>query len=183
MQMGLIETAILGCGLAMDAAAAAMADSMIYRRIPGSKLLILPLLFGLFQGLMPLLGFYAGSVFAGVITKFGRFLVFFILVSIGANMIREGVRKEKYQSESGELHFKLLLFQAAATSVDAFAIGIGLCAAGTDILQASAIIAIVTVVLTAAVVPIGRRFGRWFENKTEVLGGTILIIIGIKALL
>lgn len=74
--MGLIETAILGCGLAMDAAAAAMADSMIYRRIPGSKLLILPLLFGLFQGLMPLLGFYAGSVFAGVITKSADFWSF-----------------------------------------------------------------------------------------------------------
>lgn len=181
--MELAEIAVLGGGLAMDAAAVAMANGMIYRRIPAGKLILMPLLFGGFQGLMPLLGFHAGSVFAGAIAGYSRILVFVILFAIGANMIREGVSRGEMQADAGGLTFALLSAQAVATSIDAFAIGIGLCAADADILPASAVIALVTAVLVAGAVPAGRRFGDLFENKTEVLGGTILIIIGIKALL
>ena len=98
-------------------------------------------------------------------------------------MMKESLSKEREATESKILTMTVLIFQAIATSIDAFAVGVGFCAICVDILPAVSIIAIITAFMVAGAIVIGKKFGDLFENKAEFLGGVILIIIGIKGLL
>lgn len=181
--MGLVEVAILGVGLAMDAVAVAMTNGMVYKRLSVGNYISMPLLFGVFQGGMPLIGFYAGTLFAAFITKYSGIVIFIILAVIGGNMIKESLSKEDRDMELKKLTPAVLFFQAIATSIDAFAVGVGFCAVCVDIVPAVSIIAVITAAMVAGAIVIGRKFGDIFENKAEFLGGVILIIIGIKGLI
>lgn len=183
--MSLIEIAILGVGLAMDAACVSMTNGMVYKNLKVKEYISMPLFFGVFQGVMPLIGYYAGNLFASVITQFGGIVIFAILGIIGGKMLYDGIR---HNDQSGSpkkksLTLGVLLLQAIATSIDAFAVGVGFCAVRVSILPAVTIIACITAVIVALAILIGRRFGDLFENKAEMLGGIILVLIGIKALL
>ena len=138
---------------------------------------------GIFQGIMPLIGFYAGTLFAGVIVKYSGIVIFAILAVIGGGMIKESLSRGSQAVEIKNLTATILIFQAIATSIDAFAVGVGFCAICADILSAACIIAAVTALMAAGGIAIGRKFGDIFEGKAEFLGGVILIIMGIKGLL
>lgn len=181
--MSLIEIAILGIGLAMDAACVSMTNGMVYKNLKVKDYIGMPLFFGVFQGVMPLLGYFAGTMFASFITKYSGIVIFAILGIIGGNMIRESLKKDQDTAPSKKLTITVLFFQAIATSIDAFAVGVGFCAVKVDILPAAAIIAGITAVIVIGAILIGRKFGDIFECKAGILGGVILIIIGIKALL
>ena len=181
--MGLFEISLIGVGLAMDAASVAMTNGMVYKKLSISNYISMPLLFGIFQGIMPLFGFYAGTLFAGIIMKYSGIVIFAILAVIGGNMMKESLSKEREATESKILTMTVLIFQAIATSIDAFAVGVGFCAICVDILPAVSIIAIITAFMVAGAIVIGKKFGDLFENKADFLGGVILIIIGIKGLL
>lgn len=181
--MGLVEVAIIGVGLAMDAVAVAMTNGMVYKRLSVLDYISMPLLFGVFQGGMPLLGFYAGTLFAGLITKYSGIVIFVILAVIGGNMIKESLTKDSENTAARVLTPGVLLLQAVATSIDAFAVGVGFCAVCVEIVPATAIIAVITAVMVAGAIAAGKKFGDIFENKAEFLGGIILIIIGIKGLI
>ena len=86
--MGLFEISLIGVGLAMDAASVAMTNGMVYKKLSISNYISMPLLFGIFQGIMPLFGFYAGTLFAGIIMKYSGIVIFAILAVIGVNMIK-----------------------------------------------------------------------------------------------
>lgn len=181
--MGLVEVAIIGVGLAMDAVAVAMTNGMVYKRLSVLDYISMPLVFGAFQGGMPLIGFYAGTLFAGIITKYSGIVIFVILAVIGGNMIKESLSKDSENTEAKVLTPAVLFLQAVATSIDAFAVGVGFCAVCVDIVPATAIIAGITTVMVAGAIAAGKKFGDIFENKAEFLGGVILIIIGIKGLI
>lgn len=181
--MGLFEVSLIGVGLAMDAVAVAMTNGMVYKKLSISNYISMTLLFGIFQGVMPLIGFYAGTLFAGIIMKYSGIIIFAILAVIGGNMIKESLSKECDAIEIKKLTMTLLVFQAIATSIDAFAVGVGFCAICVDILPAVSIISIITTFMVGGAIAIGRKFGDIFENKAEFLGGVILIIIGVKGLL
>lgn len=181
--MGLIEIAVIGVGLAMDAVAVSMTNGMCYRNLTKKDYIAMALFFGIFQGVMPLLGYFAGSIFAKWITKYSGIVIFLILGAIGGNMIRESFHKENTCSAEKKLTLTVLFFQAIATSIDAFAVGVGFCAVSVEILPAVSLIAVITALMVCAAILIGRKFGDIFESKAEFLGGLILIIIGVKGLL
>lgn len=181
--MGLVEITIIGIGLAMDAVAVSMSNSMAYRKLTTVNYISMALTFGLFQGIMPLAGFYAGTIFAAIITRYSGIVIFLILGVIGLSMIMESYRKDEADQNSKKFTFTMLLLQAIATSIDAFAVGVGFCAVQVDIIPAVCIIAAITTVLVLLAIFAGRKFGDIFGSKAELLGGIILIIIGIKGLI
>lgn len=146
--------------------------------------MLMPVFFGAFQGLMPLLGFFAGSLVAEVIERYAGIVAFVILSFVGGKMIWDAFHKE----EDGDVDDKTLtigsLFvQAIATSIDAFAVGVSFVGMGVEPLSASGIIALTTFVCTCLALVVGRTFGGKLGEKATVVGGVVLILIGIKALI
>ena len=182
--MGLIEITLIGVGIAMDAVAVSISNAMIFKPLRKTDYIAMILAFGIFQGIMPLLGYYAGSVFARWITKYSGIVIFLILGAIGGNMVRESFRSEPSKVyDEKRLTAGILFFQAVATSIDAFAVGVGFCAASVAILPTVSLIASITGVLVFGAILVGKKFGNIFESKAGLLGGVILVIIGIKGLL
>lgn len=190
--MGFIEIILIGLGLSMDAVAVSMTNGMVYKDTPKSKTLAMPLLFGLFQGLMPLIGYFAGGLFADVISKYASLLVFLILGFIGGKMLKDGLSHKKEEQETVEtdesaeegkvLTYKTLVIQAIATSIDAFAVGIGFSAMQVSIVPATIVITLTTALCCLIAIFAGKKFGDLLGNKSEMLGGIILLVIAVKAL-
>ena len=132
---------------------------------------------------MPLLGFCTGTLFAKYIDCYAELLILLILGFIGGKMIYDGFKGDKEKAEERVLSLKLIFFQAVATSIDAFAVGIGFCAINVNIFFASSLIAATTFILSSLSFCIGRKFGDLLGNKAEIFGGTILVILAIKAIL
>lgn len=196
--MGIIEIILIGVGLAMDAVAVSMTNGMVYRNLKLRQYIAMPVLFALFQALMPLIGNFAGSLFADIIEKYAGIVILLILGIIGGKMLKEGIehmKEEKAHPEEhvsgggsavkgkGSLTLSVLIFQAVATSIDAFAVGVGFSAMRVDIISAVTVIAIVTAVMVVAAILIGKKFGDILGSRAEIVGGIILIAMGVKALL
>ena len=183
--MDLADILLIGAGLSMDAAAVSMTNGMVYKNLTKIKYAAMPAFFGAFQMLMPILGYYAGGLFADIMAKYSGIVVFVILGIIGGKMIKEGFddMKKHENAPSRVMDLKTLFFQAVATSIDAFAVGIGFSALGIGIIGPSAIIGATTAVIVVIAILIGRKVGDMLGSRAEVLGGAILVIIGIKALL
>lgn len=179
--MSLYEIILIGIALSMDAFAVCIASAMVYTNMTTARKLSMPAAFGLFQGIMPVLGFYLGSMFSGIIEQWSGPISLVILGVIGINMIREGFSKEE-EKEAKMLTMRVLFVQAVATSIDAFAVGVSFAANGAPIWTSAPIIAVTTFILSLAAVFIGVKVGEKLGQKAEVLGGIILIIIGIKAM-
>lgn len=181
--MDLLSLIFTGVGLAMDASAVSIAKGM---SLPKEKIksyaLKLGLAFGIFQGLMPLIGYLAGSAFSGYIQSVDHWVAFILLALIGLNMIKES-REEKENEEVSDLSFKVILLLAVATSIDALAVGVSFAFLKVNIILASSIIAIVTFILSFVCVVIGKSLGTLFQKYAEIFGGLILIIIGAKILI
>lgn len=183
--MSFFDVLFIGIGLAMDAAAVSMTNGMVYRNLKKSTYIAMPVFFGAFQTLMPIAGYYAGGLFADIIVKYSGIVVFIILGIIGANMIKDGISDLKNRNETCEykvMSLKVLLFQSVATSIDAFAVGIGFSVTEDGIWIPAALIGIVTAAVVCTAILIGRKFGNLLGCRAEVLGGLILLFIGIKAL-
>lgn len=183
--MSTIGIIMIGLGLSMDAVAVSMTNGMVYKDATKSKIIAMPLFFGFFQGFMPLLGYYTGGVFSEILSKYSGILILIILGFIGANMLKEGLLpcKEKEEDDTTILTYKLIFFQAIATSIDAFAVGIGFSAMNISIFPAVCIICITTFLCSFFAIFIGKKFGDLLGKKAEILGGIILIIIATKAVL
>lgn len=144
--------------------------------------LVVGLYFGVFQMLMPIIGYYAGIQFADKITMFDHWIVFALLTIIGGRMIYESVGK-KEEEASCRLGIKSMLPLALATSIDALAVGIGFAFLKVNIFLSAGTIGVTTFLLSGAGVFIGGIFGSKFKSKAEFFGGLILILIGLKILL
>lgn len=182
--MGMLEIVLLGIALSMDAVAVSLSNGLVYKKITSAKLLAMPLLFGFFQGAMPFIGYFAGGFFADFLDKYAGIISLVILGFIGIKMVVDGAKCETDDDNCAvsSLTYRVLLVQAVATSIDAFAVGIGLSALGVEILPAVLIIALTTFLCCSAAVGLGKRFGHLLGNKAQIFGGIILIVIGIKAL-
>ena len=180
--MQLFEILLTGVALSMDACAVSMTNSMIHRE-KSLRLVEMAFWFGLSQGLMPVFGYLLGGAFADVISVMGKYIVVFIFCAIGGKMLQEAFMKDEQPDSVKDLTHQLLLLQAFATSIDAFAIGVGFSAGGADIVLAATMIAITTFLLSLVAVLIGRLFGDMLGKKAEGLGGIILILLGIKSLI
>ncbi|MFV0498380.1 MAG: manganese efflux pump MntP family protein [Candidatus Fimivivens sp.] len=180
--MNLNEACLIGVGLSMDAVAVSMSYAMAHHKNT-PKLLEMACLFAIFQGAMPLTGYFVGGMFSEVITWLGGFLILFIFGFIGGKMIFSGLCSgNDCPIGQPSLTHKILLLQALATSIDALAVGVGLRAQQIDILLAALVITATTLLLTLVGIYIGIKFGDLLGKKAEIFGGIILVIIGIKAL-
>lgn len=190
-RMGFIEIILIGLGLSMDAVAVSMANGMAYKNTTKAKTLAMPILFGVFQGLMPLIGYFAGGLFADVISKYANILVFVILGFIGGKMLKDNLGhkdeeeaevEEGVEAEGKVLTYKTLFIQAIATSIDAFAVGIGFSAMQVSIIPAVSIIMLTTAICCLIAIFAGKKVSSLLGGKAEILGGLILVIIAVKAL-
>jgi putative Mn2+ efflux pump MntP len=180
--MTIWEIIAVGLGLSMDAACVALCSAMANRQPPKAFRLALPLSFGVFQGLMPDLGFFLGSLFSGFVSRYAGIVTLIILAFIGGNMIK-GAFEFKCDVNAARLTVRSLLLQSLATSIDAFAVGVSFFAMGVNLVLASPVIAATTFCCSLFAMLLGRRLGDRFGKNAEIAGGVVLILIGIKAIL
>jgi len=189
--MGFIELSLLALGLAMDAFAVSVCLGLGMEKVTLKKALTVGLYFGLFQAVMPLLGYLVASLLtnrmeaaAGVET-YAAWVAFALLLLLGLKMITGAIRKHKEQAEPTEpsLGPKKMLPLAIATSIDAFVVGVTLAFLKVSILPAVALIGLVTLSLAMAGVRLGHMFGLKLKPKAEIAGGIVLILMGAKILL
>ena len=185
--MGILELFILAVGLSMDAFAVSICKGLALPRLRIRHCVIVGLWFGLFQALMPLIGFFLGVQFKGYITAVDHWIAFALLAVIGGKMVKEaleGWNGDKAGEEAdASLNFTTMLILAVATSIDALAMGVTFAFLEVDVVPAVSFIGIVTFVLSAAGVKVGSVFGTKYKAKAELLGGVILVLLGCKILL
>lgn len=178
--MGLLALFILAVGLSMDAFAVAVCKGLSLKKVTLGSACLVGGYFGLFQALMPLLGYLLGSQFQDKITAFDHWIAFILLLILGVRMIRES--QSDAEAVDDALDMKTMLMLAVATSIDALAVGITLAFLQVNILPAITFIGIVTFLLSALGVKIGHIFGIRYKSRAELVGGMILILIGTKIL-
>lgn len=186
--MGIGELFLLAVGLSMDAFAVSICKGLAMKKATLKAEATCGLWFGGFQMLMPIIGFFLGSLFAEAIEAFDHWVAFGLLVIIGINMLKEALEKEDESDDNPEkdadLSVRTMFLMAVATSIDALAVGISLAMVGSvNIWLAAAFIGICTFLLSALGVKIGNVFGSRYEKKAEFTGGIILILLGVKILL
>ena len=182
--MSLFSIFMIGIGLSMDAFAVSIARGMTMKKEELLRYaLILGFFFGIFQAVMPLVGWWAGSYFQEIISSVDHWIAFGLLAIIGGNMIRESLRGEEEACEDKSLTLKTILILAVATSIDALAVGISFAFLQVHIWTAITVIGVTTFVLSFIAVYLGNRLGDLLEKYAGILGGIILILIGTKILL
>ncbi|MDR1629111.1 MAG: manganese efflux pump MntP family protein [Oscillospiraceae bacterium] len=180
--MGIGELLILAVGLSMDAFAVAVCKGLSMKQAAFRKSLIVGLYFGVFQALMPLIGYFLGSQFAEYIESYDHWIAFGLLAFIGLKMIKESFDKACEVEQNAKITPRVMLPPAFATSIDALAVGISFAFLNVQIVPAVASIGVITLALSMLGVKIGAVFGCKYKNKAEFAGGLILILIGLNIL-
>lgn len=183
--MGFGELLLLAVGLSMDAFAVSICKGLSMKKATLKAGAVCGAWFGGFQALMPLIGYFLGTMFAEAIETVDHWVAFGLLSIIGINMLKDAFSKEcDCEKHDADLSVKTMFVMAVATSIDAMAVGISLAMAGdVNILTAVLLIGVVTFGFCAAGVKIGNVFGSRFEKKAQAAGGIILLLLGIKILL
>ena len=186
--MGFGELFLLAIGVSMDAFAVSICKGLAMQKASLGGMVTVGGWFGGFQALMPLIGFYLGTLFAAAIEAVDHWVAFGLLGIIGINMLKEAFEKQEGcdcdEEHNADLSVKTMFVMAVATSIDALAVGISLAmAGGVNIWLSVLLIGLTTFTTSAIGVKIGSIFGAAFEKKAQVAGGVILILIGAKILL
>ena len=182
--MGFAELLLLAVGLSMDAFAVSICKGLATSKATLRGSFLCGIWFGGFQALMPLIGFFLGTLFAEAIEAFDHWVAFILLAIIGANMLREAFGSGEEETHDADFSAKTMFIMAVATSIDALAVGISLAMAGNvNIWIAILLIGVITFAMSAAGVKIGNVFGSRYEKKAQAAGGFILIVLGLKILL
>ena len=184
--MGLGELLLLALGVSMDAFAVSICKGLAMKRATIKEGLTCGIWFGGFQALMPLIGFFLGTLFASAIQAIDHWVAFVLLGFIGCNMLKEAFNQECdcCEGHDADLSVKTMFVMAVATSIDALAVGISLAMAGNvNIDTAVILIGLFTCGMSTMGVKIGNVFGSRFEMKAQAAGGVILILLGLKILL
>lgn len=180
--MGAIEILLISIGLAMDAFAVSVCKGLAMKKMNWKKATIIGLYFGIFQAVMPVIGYFLGTTFEKFITYVDHWVAFILLVGIGINMVKEAFNKES-ENRNDNVDVKTMLVLSIATSIDALTIGITFACLKIHIVMPVITIGLITFIISAIGVKIGNRFGDKYEKKAEIMGGVILILLGIKILL
>ncbi len=188
-----LETFAVGLALSADAFSVTLSNAAAYPGESRQRLMLMPILCGLFQGIMPVVGYLAGGVVEDLINSYAGIVVFVILAAIGVHMAYEGYEAisvpveetsldPKASTDPVRLSVGLMILQAVATAIDAFAVGVGLRAAGAQVIVSSICIGLTTFVCCMIALFIGVKAGRALGGKAEIAGGIILVLIGIRHL-
>ncbi len=199
MLWGILVSVILsGISLAMDAFAVSICDGMVYRNLTKGKAVVIPITFGVFQAIMPIIGFFVGMAFSQIdaFDAVDHWIAFALLFVIGGKMIYDGIKELRAKEEElkpKQFSLPEVLVQGVATSIDALFVGFSLntLLAGVENLQAWAwlsvgIIGVITFIISLIGVIIGVKVGQLFRKKAsiaEIVGGLVLIGIALKILI
>jgi manganese efflux pump family protein len=181
--MSIFTALLLAFGLAMDAFAVAVANGSATKKIYLTDALKMALLFGFFQGIMPVIGWAIGVRFIDLISTWDHWIAFGLLFLIGGKMIYDDLTPGKDEGvDEHSINIYQLLLLALATSIDALAVGFSLIFLESILLPVLTI-GIVTFALSLAGFCLGHRYKHFGHNKTRIIGGIILIGIGTKILI
>ena len=181
--MQIWEIILIALGLAMDCFAVALGIGTCDLHKTTRKVLRLSFHFGLFQGLMAFIGWFAGSRIVHLISALDHWIAFGLLFIIGARMIKESFSSEPEDDCRDSTRGGSLVLLSIATSIDALAVGLSLAFIDGSILLDSLVIGITSFALAVAGYSLGSRLGTRFGKRMEMIGGLILIGIGLKVLL
>lgn len=171
------EILFIAIGLGMDALSVSLCKGLPMKQMKWKKAIIIGLYFGIFQAVMPCLGYFAGIKFQSVIESMSHWVALILLSFIGINMIRES---KKESDVNDKTDFRTMIILAIATSIDALIIGITFAILNINVFFPAIIIGIVTFIMSIAGVKLGSMFGSKMGKGAEVFGGMVLILIGIK---
>ena len=178
--MNNIELVLISIGLAMDAFSVSICKGLTMKYKWRRNIFLIAFSFSFFQMLMPLIGYFLGSNLNSYFISFNHIIAFVLLTIIGINMIKESYKNEDIKIG---LSIKELLMLSIATSIDAMAVGITLSFFEVNLVFAILLIGITAFIFSLIGVNIGKFIGKNFEKKAQIIGGTVLILIGIKILL
>ena len=187
--MGIFDLILISIALSIDASALTIANCTVYSKtLNKKKEWAMPTAFAIFQGVMPLIGYYIGSTFAESIEGFSGYITAVIFFILGAkiifDIIKEKTSVEKEKNKTENFTFNLLLIQAVATSIDAFFIGVTLSfELAFSVYIAILIIAVVTFIIVAIALLFGKYLGKVFGKYAEYVGAIILFALAIKSLI
>ncbi len=181
--MSMWEVALVAVSLAMDAFAVAIAKGSCISSREQLKRFGLPFLFGLFQMIMPLIGWFIGAQFAGKIDAYDHWIIFALLGYLGVNMIRNSFKPVEEDIICNLVTWREMFVLALATSIDALAIGITLAFFNVNVWTASSMIGIITFIISLGGVFLGQQLAKLLSGRAEMVGGVVLILIGLKILL
>lgn len=180
----LFNSVLLGVGLAMDAFSVSLVNGLNEPRMSKIRLCEIAGVFAFFQAFMPMTGWFLVKSIADKFTVFQKFIpwiALFLLLYIGINMLREGIKNNGEEKETAAVSVAELIIQGIATSIDALSVGFTISDYNAaSALLCSVIIAAVTFLICTAGIIIGRHCGTKFSGKSSMLGGAILIFIGIE---
>ena len=185
--MDYLSIILIAVGLAMDCFAVSLSKGLQAGKTPDwAKAMLMAVLFGLFQGAMPLLSFYAGNIFNDFFHTFSHWIALVLLSFIGGKMIYESLKTQNEQSDNPPTRqftdspiIEILLL-SIATSIDAFVTGVLFIPVPDKMLPAALIIALVSFMFSIGGYCIGVFVGKRFRFNAELLGGIILVGIGVK---
>lgn len=181
--MNVIEIILIALSLSMDAFAVSISKGLTIQSINLKQTLTIALFFGSFQALMPYLGWALGVNSFKYISSFNYWLAFILLFIIGFKMIKEAFECKKEEGCFSKFSYKEIFFLAIATSIDAFASGISFACLNIKILKPILIIGLVTFLFSVLGVKIGKIFSEKYQKISQISGGAILILIGLKIIL
>ena len=180
--MDFITLMFIAIGLAMDCFAVCLGvgTSMVQRT--ARAMFRLPLHFGIFQGLMTLLGWLVGNTFIQLIAGFDHWVAFVLLAVVAVRMIRSGLETRVEEVRTDPTRGATMVMLSVATSLDALAVGLSLALLHTSIVSASLVIGLVSLVISLVGILVGNLLGQRFGKRMEILGGVILLVIGLRIL-
>lgn len=178
--MELLEMILVGIALAMDAFSVSICKGLSMRKRSFQKASMIASYFGVFQAIMPVIGYFLGSTLHEWMGNMEHWIVFILLTFIGVKMIHDAKKKEE---QNDKLDIKTMLALATATSIDALAVGITFAFLEMNIWMTAFMIGIITFLLSFLGVLIGNLFGNKLGGKAEWMGGVLLIIMGVKNLI
>ncbi len=181
--MEIFTIILIAIGLSFDTFAISVSSGLIKKEIVFCNAVKIAFVLAFFQGLMPLLGWFAGLVIRDTINSIDHWIAFGLLALLGLKMIRDSFKKETEKKETDPLNFKVMIAMAIATSIDALVVGVSFSIIDIPITLSVIIIGIVTFVISMLGILFGKRTARSLGSKIEILGGLILIGIGTKILI
>ena len=181
--MNITMTLLIALGLALDAFSVAVVGGVTTDRPRLRDAFRIAVFFGLFQAVMPLIGWQAGEYLTDFIAGVDHWIAFGLLCLSGFHMILESIKPASRAKSFNLANVRILFLLSIATSIDALAVGIGLAFVEITIIRVALVIGGVTFVLSLVGYYIGRKIGMVFGNKIRILGGVILIGIGLRILI
>ncbi len=182
MELNWLSMLGIAVGLAMDAFAVSIAVGLTLNRITARHVFRIGFHFGLFQFLMPVIGWLLGRQLAGYISSYDHWVAFALLTFVGGKMLWEARSHEAHRSDRDPTRGWSLVALSVATSLDALAVGLSMALLGVSVWFPSAVIGVVTASLSTLGITFGGRIGSRWQQLAEAAGGGVLILIGIKVL-